>query len=630
MSEAHECRDGNPGTGTTTRWGLFVLLFFLFVWLWIEPALIYYAHGWMLRYTIYVPGMGTFEDVPYFPGAVAKWVSGLLAHYYYYSVVGAVIITVVAGLLCFGADRFIAAVSGARWLRWLAFAPAFAIIAQCGRYSHFLQANLSLALAMILLWPYTRLASRRSAVLFVVFTVLAAVMYFAAVRGFLAFVVLGVLFDAFVRRRWIAGIVNLIVAVAMPFVASVVLINLQVSWAYLMALAVPMGNDPTRYLVLLSLVLILPVAGLNWLRGRKVRKAKPTLSETAIGDPPAGSCSLLVGNGLIMTLVLLLVFAAVARLSINDGVRHSMRFNRFVRAGMWSEALDEARQIPEPYFTRALCHDLNRALYHTGRLGDEMFAFPQVPGEFAGRTPATYRLAELLYELGHINGAEHLTHEVLEGSQYNPAALQRLATINVIKEMPDVARVFLRALAKDFVYRDWALEYLSRIEADPQLFGDKYIEQMRLLMPAEDIITGPIYSMPLESVLLALSESNPGNRMAFEYWMAIHLRAGDVAIFERYLVNLTSLGGLPDRIPRHYEEAILLYAAMTGRMTDLAARYVSNGSKERFKQFRLRLGELKAADNPAEAMREEFGDTYYYYDAFRLNRYEALVKRLTQ
>ena len=630
MSEEYEHGHGNPARARTIRWCLFLVLLFLIIWLWIEPALIYYAHDWMLQYVIYVPGMGTFEDTPYFPGAVAKWAAGLLAHYYFYSAAGAAIITVVAGLLCFGAARFIAAVSGARRLWWLAFAPAFAIIVQCGRYSHFLQANLSLALGILLLCACTRLPSRRAALRFVVSTVFAAVMYFAAVRGFLAFVVLGVLFDVFVRRRWGVAVANLIVAAALPFVASVVLINLPATRAYLSAVPAPIGNDWTSGLVLLALALILPIAGMDWLVHRRLLRSGQSASpgNTSV-DRPAGPSRWVDDKGYIATLLLLLVFAAVARLSINVGVYHSMRFNRFVRCRMWVEALDEARTIPEPYFTRAICHDVNRALYYTGRLGEEMFTFPQAPGELRGRRPAAYRRAELLYELGHVNAAEHLTHEALEGNQYNPVALQRLAVINVVKQMPDAARVFLQTLAKDFVHRDWALDYLARIDADPRLAGDQYIQHMRSLMPVEDTATGPAYAKPLEWVLMELSRRNTRNPMTFEYWMAMHLRSGQLDVFDRYLADLDSLDALPDRTPRHYEEAILLHAAMTGRMADLTARHISDESRARFERFELRLLELESAD-AADAMKEEFGDTYYYYYAFRLNRYKAIVARLTQ
>ena len=632
MSEEYEHGHGNLATARTIRWCLFLVLLFLIIWLWIEPALIYYAHDWMLQYVIYVPGMGTFEDTPYFPGAVAKWAAGLLAHYYFYSAAGAAIITVVAGLLCFGAARFIAAVSGARWLRWLAFAPAFAMIVQCGRYTHLLQANLSLALGVLLLYAYTRLPSRRPVLSFVAFAVLAVVMYLTAVLGFLAFVVPGMLFDVFVRRRWGVGAANLIVAAALPFVASVVLIDLPVTGAYLSALPTSLGNSPTKYLVLLSLVLILPIAGLNWLAGRKLRPMKPTSPETAIGDRSADPRRLIGSSSLLATLVPLLVLAAVARLSINTGVRHSMRFNRFVRCRMWEQALDEAHKIPESHFTRTICHDVNRALYYTGRLGDEMFTFPQVPGTLRGliSRPATYRRAELLYELGHVNGAEHLTHELLEDSQYNPMALQQLATINVIKQMPGAARIFLQTLEKDFIYRDWAREYLAQLEADPRMSGDQYIQHMQLLMPINSATTNPVHSMSLEWVLLELSKRNRGNRMAFEYLMATLLRSGRLDVFDAYLANLDSLDKPPGPIPRHYEEAILLHVAMTGQKADMAARHISDGSRARFERFKLRLRNLDSADDPADVLKEEFGDTYYYYDAFRLDRYKSLVTRLTQ
>ena len=633
MSESPERRHGNPETGGAIRWCMFLALFFLITWIWIEPSVIYYAHGWMMRYVIYVPGMHTFEDTPYLPGAVAKWAAGLLSHYYYYSAVGAAIITIVAGLLCLGADRLIAAVGGARWLRWLAFAPAFAMIVQYGRYTHLLSANLSLLLAVSLLCVYTRLPSRRSVLPFVAFAVLAAVMYLTAVLGFLAFAVPAVLFDAFVRRRWRLGIANLIVAAVLPPVASVVFIDLPVTRAYLLVtkaclsvLPGTLDNNPTKHMVLFGLLLILPIAGLSRLAGRKLRPVKPT-SPNRSTNPRR----LIRSNSLLATLILLLVFAAVAQLSIITGPHHAMRLNRLVRCRMWVQALDEARKIPESHFTPTVRSDVNRALYYTGRLGDEMFTFSQAPAEsLSYARPSTYRRAELLYELGHVNGAEHLTHELLEVDQYNPTALQRLAMINAIKHLPDASRIFSQALTKDFIYRDWAREHLAKLEADPRLAADQHIQHMRSLMPIESTTARPIFFRMVQHVLLELSKRNKGNRMAIEYLIATHLRDGQLEVFDQYLAGLNSLDKPPDSIPRHHEEAILLHVAMTGRNADLAERHISDQSRARFEQFKLRLGSLRPSDDAADVLKEEFGDTYYYYDAFQLDRCEAIVTRLAQ
>jgi len=624
--------------GATTvvgRWFLFFALFFLIVWLWIDPKLIYYAHGWMLQYPIYFPGMPTFEDMPYAPGAASRWAAGFCSHYYYYSAAGAAILTAVTWLSCFGADRFIVALGGGRWLRWLTFLPAFAVFAQHGRYSHFLQGNMSLALGLLFLYAYTRLRSKRAALLLVVFMVLSAAMYLAAVSVYGLFVLMAVLFDLFRRRRWPIVIAELCVGSAIPLAASAVLVSLPIADAFALVVPRVSGSDLTACLPLLSIALILPVAAVDWLVRRVSMRGRKSASsgDSGKGLPPG---RVGVVRWSVATLALLLAFGVFAWLSSDSAIHRSMRFNCFMRRHMWGEALAEARLIPAKYFTNFICHDVNRALFYSqGGLAYDMFSFPQTPRALQHSVERSfaqhaYRRAELLFELGHFNAAEHLSHETLEVANYNPWTLRRLAMINMVKKMPDAAGVFLRALAKDFVHRDWALQQLARLEADPQLDADRQMQVLRSLMPIQDAADSQGHAAPLRALLVPVFARNLGNRMAFEYGMALNLLIGRPAAVVRGLPYLDRLGYRVGEIPRHYEEAILLHEAMTGKAPDLAGRSISSMTSQRFDRFMSGLLGFYSADSAANGLREDFGDTYYYYVAFTLNGYQGIVIRLTQ
>ena len=63
----------NRAHGEVIQNSLFFVLFFFFVWLWVDPRLIYYGHGYYLEYRIYVPGMmTTFSDLPAYPGKAVE------------------------------------------------------------------------------------------------------------------------------------------------------------------------------------------------------------------------------------------------------------------------------------------------------------------------------------------------------------------------------------------------------------------------------------------------------------------------------------------------------------------------------------------------------------------------------
>jgi hypothetical protein len=68
-------------------------------------------------------------------------------------------------------------------------------------------------------------------------------------------------------------------------------------------------------------------------------------------------------------------------------------------------------------------------------------------------------------------------------------------------------------------------------------------------------------------------------------------------------------------LPRHYEEALLIFKAMTGINKDITPGFTLNPSTlQRFSEFRKVLanykGDLSLAKNE---LMEKFGDTYWYY-----------------
>jgi len=103
--------------------------------------------------------------------------------------------------------------------------------------------------------------------------------------------------------------------------------------------------------------------------------------------------------------------------------------------------------------------------------------------------------------------------------------------------------------------------------------------------------------------------------MAFEYLMAQYMLTGRL---EKIASNIGRLNDFDYKgIPRHYEEAILLYTSITGKEVNLHGRRISGETLERLDKFRGIFGRLRhnvrAADN---ALRAEFGNSYFFYYVF--------------
>jgi hypothetical protein len=277
--------------------------------------------------------------------------------------------------------------------------------------------------------------------------------------------------------------------------------------------------------------------------------------------------------------------------------------------------LEQVHKIPIGLYGVYMNHYVNLALYHTHRLGDDMFSYPQTKKSLFPLDTKNMRLhhstgSNLFMELGLVNLAEKQTYEWLENTGNYPPILKRLAMINIVKGQVKTARVFLKVLSKDLIYGRQARDILRRLDADPQLTGDVEIERLRSTMSVEDWIAD-IKGIE-ENSLLKLLERNRHNRMAFEYLMAYYMLTKRL---EKVVSNIGRLNDFDYKgIPRHYEEAILLYTSITGKKVDLHGRHISGETLERFDKFRGIHGRLRPNVRAAlNALRADFSNSYFFY-----------------
>ncbi len=274
----------------------------------------------------------------------------------------------------------------------------------------------------------------------------------------------------------------------------------------------------------------------------------------------------------------LLVLLAVIPLyySLDSSTRTTLEFEYYSQNGMWRRLLREAERLPAGQLNASLLCDINRSLYRTDQLPENMFHYAQDPDGLVPRLKvnrsasclALAQTSDFFLDMGYLEESEHSTHELLDLTGEKPALLQRLALINIVKGEMGAARVFLGALSKDLVYGEEGRRDLERLKSDPGFTADPEVQRLRSLRLAED---GLEYSTK-EEILQGLLKANRKNRMAFEYLMAYYLlecRPDEVA------QNISRLDDFGYReIPRHYEEALLIQASLTGQPVDLHGRTI--------------------------------------------------------
>jgi hypothetical protein len=606
---------------TAARPVLFLALFFCLVRFWVDPKLIYHGNWQYLPFQIFAPGMRTFADQPPYPGEMLDYIAARLSHLFYFSWAGALIVTAIACLLLIATDKVIPAVAQKKW-RQLRFVPPIILLLGYGRYYHHLADSLSLLLALLLVYLYAAVVLRQSAVRFVLFLIFSAAMFCLAVRTYLVFAMLCACYEFFTRRDRRLGLLLLISALLVPLAANFFFYDLELIDAYKYLWPINLNADTIEIVIRAAFLFFLPVAALCLgLLTTLSEKQMPVLNTHALSHRLLGGFKF---KPTLETLILLSVTFGAFWFSRDTFARRYLLINYFARNENWSEVLRIAATMPPQQYSSFICHDVNRALFHTGRLPYEMFAYPQHP---SGLLLASEGISEpqTLYELGQINKAEDVAFAQLTRVDYYPPGLQLLALINIVKGQPDAARTFLNALRKDFIYADWAKDYLKKLEADPNFSSDPQIQQVRLLMLKKDDLRRKIGAR--DDFYLVLLDANKRNKMAFEYLMAWYLVTGRL---DKFVENIYRLDDFDyPAIPRHYEEAILLYTAMSGKIVDLHGRKVDTKTLDRFERFMQRsqhiidqmqrYGKIGDEDLAGLARLDEFTDTYYYYYLFRLD-----------
>ena len=600
----------------------FFILFLLYIWHWVNPALIYY---WPTNnFPCFWRGVAFFKGRLAYPGGPIEYVSAFLSQLYCVPLVGALIITLVAILLCLAAKSLFAALGGIR-VPALHFVPAVLLLMLCNRYGHYLTAGLGLLTALLFASIYVKVRVNNRVLRLVTFLVLSAVLYFLAGGAYLTCAVLCGIFEILTARRFLLGLCLLLLAVMVPYAVGTHIYQLTAVDSFARLLPYHPDSDARAPLLALSLFLFFPIVGLGVAGWHRFLTKEAQATESAMSPRTASASERSWKSRLRQVLqspALLILAVVPAWLSSDGDLRTAYRIEYCARHRMWQQLLREAKRLHTSRWDTFVNWDINRALYHTGQLPHRMFAYPQplrgpiLPAYHVGLNipPRWMQASDVRYEFGDINASERMACEALQMIGARPWVLLRLAEINIVKGETEATHVFLNALRKDLVHKSLAEDYMRRLEADPLLSEDPQFSRTRSVMLKKDYHL-PLAARPpsLEEDLLQSIEANRRNKMAFECLMGVYLLYRHL---DKVVLNMERLDDFDyPGIPRHYEEAILIYTAVTGKRVDLGGRRVSPEAVQRFRDFNERLAYSDAGSKQAaaDALAGDYGDTYFFY-----------------
>lgn len=610
-----------PGRGA-----IFLVLFYVYLALEIDPRLFYHGGGLIDNFPSFDWGWDFFRGSLAFPGGIVEYLSAFAAQSFDYSWFGAAVVTGQAAAICW-CTAHITKTLGASRLRGLRFLGPILLLAVYSRYGFHFVTTMGLLAALAGVCFYLSFVPNRTGRAFGFFLVLFLLLYVAAGGPSLLFVALCGLYELLWKRRFALGLVQLALGAVTPRIVGLFVYRIRahdayfellpLSWKFMSRSAsqIMLGAVWTLYLFLpLTMVLLGlwrlvlerrdagTVAGARTTNlGRPASRPKAIRTRIAgiFRDESKGAF------GLNLATLALIGLTVVTLLFYRDtGRRNLLRVDYFSCHGMWEEVLALGRRSPYRYF---ICHAVNRALYHTDRLGDEMFAFPQRPEALFLTDPKArplWQKFDVCIDLGLVNQAENAL--ILCSGVYGerPLLLRRLATVNMIKGNIETARVYLEALRKVPFWSSVARDALAQLDSDPDLSEDEQIQHWRSVRLKTDFVR----DMDTLSVLLA---ENPGNRMASQYGMAALLLSrnlgGFLQMFNTYHRDLS-------RIPRHYEEALVLLRYVRKQPLGDAGHAIHPETERQFQEFtKVYRGGDRDTTATRAALRERFGDTYFYY-----------------
>jgi len=598
---------------------VFFVLFYLYLRLYVDLRLFYGGGGMITNFPVFFKGWTFFRDLLSHPGGPVEYLSAFLCQLFYIGWAGALVVTMQAWLIfaCIGYILRVMNLSGLRWLRFVT--PILMLITYTRYTYHFVTTTAFLA-ALLFLCLYLRAARLLISSLgrLLVFLVLSVVLYYVAAGAYLLLVTLCAIYELLFRRQWLLCLVYLLLAGAVPYVEGVLgfgasIVNaftdlLPLSWKIL-------SFEGRRRLITIIYVLYLfvPVAMLVsglWRRVQNqrilVRLASRLRKSKLNAVPP-------VVKWIAESVVLFGAAFAAVLFSYDAEQKTLFAVQYYACRRMWPQVLQAARRHTGSSF---VINAVNRALYHTGRLGYDMFSWPQHPdvllltGE--DRILACWHKFDTQIDLGLVNMAEKNLTECMEVYGAHPMILKRLALINMVKGNYGSARVYLGALRQTLFGADWAEDYLSRLRSDPNLSADDRIQHLRAVRMEKDYAT---IFFSREKMLCELLEKNSQNRMAFEYLTAWYMLTRQL---EELVENIRRVSDFDyPELPGLYEEAVLIYVYGTKKPVYLVGYQATGEARRRIEHFSEVFN--KRMRNKAAAFDElakDYGDSYFFYHIY--------------
>jgi len=586
----------------TNFYFLFFFLFLFFYYLLVFDSSLYYHH----HQPIFLFDKTYLKEFLLYPGGPVELITQFFFQFFYFNLLGAFFISALSLSIFIIVYKFIKKIGDFKYSLILSFLPVSLLLIIQNHYSSPLMLTVKYLFALIFFLAYVKISNR-----YKIFIIPLSCLIYYILGGwvYLFYVILcmshELLFSRDERKYIYAGF-SVVVYLIYPYIAARYLFMITLKEAYLYIVAYKFYNWPFYFNPNLCFYLFFfsfPVIQICLFIYLKYIKAMIKKRNSS----PAGIYHILIQSiFIIFVAVLILIF------SFDRQEKKTIQIDYLAERGRWNELLNISRGMEK--YTILIIFNVNRALYHTGQLLDNLFDYPQkigVDGLFIDKITAreaAIQMSDLYFDLGHIKAAQVWAYEGLTKFGYNPKMLKRIVMTNIINEEYDIAKKFLDVLNKSILHKKWVKHYRNYLFNESLIKSDSLIQLNRKLTPKFDFF---ITSINSEIDLTGLLKENENNKMAFEYLMAYYLLAYRLEDLPKYLDKFKKLGYR--KYPRHIEEALLLIRFISPSENVKIDYSINPQTIKQFEQFISILSKYENKVKAKKALRKGFYNTYWYY-----------------
>lgn len=565
---------------------LSLLLYYFFI---INPMLYFAAQD-----PVFFFDKVFFRDFAAYPGGLADYLAALFSQFYYFPLLGSAVLALLGVAFILLARRYLKAVVGYSAAAW-SFLPLLLLLLSHNNYEHKIVIDIALVSGTAAAVILTKLS--RSAARLLFFIIGGAALYYAAGMAFLYFSILAILYEIFKTKRLQLSLVELFLAGLYPWFSASFLFLITLKGAYLHPLTSFEAN-------IYALLIFCSIPFLVIVLFLKNLLVKVSLKNTNI-----------VFAASLLTFIAVFGFSWM---QTNKSEKLFWQVTYDAQFGKWNELL---RACKKPHTDNPqISFQMNRALCHLGKIDDTFFHYNRhfnihelfLIDEEIASSPLI--LSDFYFDLCHFVEAEHWAYEALSVQGESGWILERLAMVNLITGENRIAAKYLSKLEKTIPFKKWArahekfLYNHNKLEQDPAI-GPKLTAKIN-----NDFLS--FIDKP-EHNLFSLLERHPDNRMAFDYYMLELLVTKQLGRFMHDLSKYSNNFNFTP-LPVHFQEALILYASTKPKDNIDVKQFKMNvETLKRFAAFKSEYLKNKNNKEAAKkALKDKYGDTYWYYFIF--------------